>query len=463
MRRSIVTLALQIRDALIVDQNLSNHLELVGDSTRSQTESVKSSFSDERKDIQKATIILELQDTIEFTDTQLALLLHALAGFLRIGTDEISLDTKKLEIGELRAKIPAYCLDSILKPPQKRAQDLSNVLRGLSVAKVERSAPGSELDSRSKVYIAGHKGMVGSAILRKLKKEDFSNIITRSREELDLVNQEAVRRFFEEERPEYVFLAAAKVGGILAHSLYPVDFGYNNLMIEANVMHCSHEYGVKKLLFVSAATTYPQHAPQPLKEDYLFTGPLEDISKMYSIAKIAGTVLCQSLWQQYEFHAVSIMPNNLYGPNDNYNLEHAHVIPALTRRFHDAKESGIKEVLVWGSGQPRREFLYVDDFADASLFLMKHYESEEAINVGVGQDISIADLAELIAKVVEYKGKIIFDRTKPDGTARKLLDVTKLNKLGWEPKIDLEEGLKRAYTWFLENWKQRDNGQLAQD
>ncbi|BDG26765.1 GDP-L-fucose synthase [Thermus thermophilus] len=307
------------------------------------------------------------------------------------------------------------------------------------------------MDKGSKIYVAGHRGLVGSAILRKLRAEGYTNLVTRTRQELDLRDQAAVNRFFEEERPEYVFLAAAKVGGILANSTYPADFIRDNLLIQTHVIDAAYRYGVKKLLFLGSSCIYPKHAPQPLKEGYLLTGPLEPTNEPYAVAKIAGIKMCQAYRRQYGFNAISLMPTNLYGPGDNFDLQTSHVLPALIRKFHEAKEGGRKEVVVWGTGTPRREFLHVDDLADAALFLMKHYESEEIINVGVGEDISIRELAELIARIVGFEGEIVYDTTKPDGTPRKLLDTSRLFALGWRPKIPLEEGIRQTYRWFLEH------------
>lgn len=307
------------------------------------------------------------------------------------------------------------------------------------------------MDKGSKIYVAGHRGLVGSAILRKLRAEGYTNLVTRTRQELDLRDQAAVNRFFEEERPEYVFLAAAKVGGILANSTYPADFIRDNLLIQTHVIDAAYRYGVKKLLFLGSSCIYPKHAPQPMKEEHLLTGPLEPTNEAYAVAKIAGIKMCQAYRRQYGFNAISLMPTNLYGPGDNFDLQTSHVLPALIRKFHEAKEEGRKEVVVWGTGTPRREFLHVDDLADAALFLMKHYESEEIINVGVGEDISIRELAELIARIVGFEGEIVYDTTKPDGTPRKLLDTSRLFAHGWRPKIPLEEGIRQTYRWFLEH------------
>ncbi|HDM78405.1 MAG TPA: GDP-L-fucose synthase [Deltaproteobacteria bacterium] len=307
------------------------------------------------------------------------------------------------------------------------------------------------MDKASKIFVAGHRGLVGSAILRKLQTEGYSNIVTRTREELDLRDQQAVNRFFEEERPEYVFLAAAKVGGILANSTCPADFIRDNLQIQTNVIDAAYRYGVKKLLFLGSSCIYPRNAPQPMKEEYLLTGSLEPTNEWYAIAKIAGIKMCQAYRRQYGFNAICVMPTNLYGPGDNFDLKTSHVIPALIRKFHEAKAEGKSHVVVWGTGNPRREFLYVDDLADALLFLMEHYNSEEIINVGIGKDITIRELAELIREVVGYEGDIVFDLSKPDGVPRKLLDVSRIHALGWQAKTPLREGLEKTYRWYVEH------------
>ena len=309
------------------------------------------------------------------------------------------------------------------------------------------------MDKRSKIYIAGHRGMVGSAIKRKLKSSGHTNLIYRSHAELDLKNQKEVTAFLERERPDYVFLAAAKVGGILANSTYPAEFIYQNLMIEANVIHAAYENGVQKLLFLGSSCIYPKFAPQPLKEEYLLTGELEETNEAYAIAKIAGIRLCKHYNQQYGTNFISVMPTNLYGPNDNFDLQTSHVMPALIRKFHDAKINGQSEVFVWGSGRPRREFLHVDDMADACVYLMENYDYTdigEFVNIGVGKDISIKELAEMIADIVGYEGNIVYDASKPDGTPRKLLDVTKLSNLGWNAKISLDKGIKSTYNAYME-------------
>jgi GDP-L-fucose synthase len=291
---------------------------------------------------------------------------------------------------------------------------------------------------------------VGSAILRKLQAEEYTNILVRTRAELDLADAAAVDRFFRKERPEYVFLAAAKVGGIWANRLYPADFIRENLVIQTNVIDASFRNGVKKLLFLGSSCIYPKFAPQPLKEESLLTGPLEPTNEAYAIAKIAGIRMCQSYRSQYGFDAIAVMPTNLYGANDNFDLQTSHVLPALLRRFHEAKTSGAREIVIWGSGLPRREFLHVDDLADACLFLMHVYEDPEIINVGVGEDVSIRELAELISAIVGFSGRITYDGAKPDGTPRKLLDVGRLRRLGWRSKIDLEEGVRQTYQWYSE-------------
>jgi len=307
------------------------------------------------------------------------------------------------------------------------------------------------MEKNAKIYIAGHRGLVGSAILRKLREEGYSNLVTRTSRELDLREQGAVREFFERERPEYVFLAAAKVGGILANDTWPADFLYQNLMIEANVIESARLSGVKKLLFLGSTCIYPRMAPQPLKEEYLLTGPLETTNEWYAVAKIAGIKLCQACQRQYGSKFISAMPTNLYGPEDNFDLESSHVMPALIRKFHEAKINRAPSVTVWGTGKPLREFLHVDDCAAACLFLMQHYDGEEIVNIGVGEDLSIAELAELVSKVVGFAGKIVYDSGKPDGTPRKLVDVSRINGLGWRAGIPLEVGVRTTYEWFLEN------------
>ena len=306
----------------------------------------------------------------------------------------------------------------------------------------------------SKIYIAGHCGMVGSALKRKLESKSYTNLITRTRSELDLTNQQAVNNFFEAERPEYVILAAAKVGGILANSTYPAEFIYDNIMIEANVIHAAYTHGAKKLLFLGSSCIYPKLAPQPLKEDYLLTGELEVSNEAYAVAKIAGIRLCKHYNDQYGTNFISVMPTNLYGQNDNYDLETSHVMAALIRKFHEAKVDNAPQVVVWGTGTPKREFLHVDDMADACTYLMeKHNASDigEFINIGAGEDLTISELAGLIKDVVKYEGEIVYDTSKPDGTPRKLLDVSKLTKLGWKAKINLRDGISRTYDWYKEN------------
>jgi GDP-L-fucose synthase len=297
----------------------------------------------------------------------------------------------------------------------------------------------------SKIYIAGHRGMVGSAILRKLQSEGHDNFALATSSELDLRNQAAVRAFFEREKPEYVFLAAAKVGGIHANNTYRAEFLYDNLMIEANIIDAAHQNGVQKLLFLGSSCIYPKMAPQPLKEESLLTGLLEETNEPYSVAKIAGIKLCDAYRDQYGCNYISVMPTNLYGPNDNYDLTTSHVLPALIRKFHEAKINGDPQVTIWGTGSPRREFLHVDDLADACLFLMRHYNERGLVNVGVGKDVSILELAQLIKRITGYEGAIRHDLSKPDGTLRKLMDVSKLHSFGWRAKIGLEEGIRSVY------------------
>ena len=307
------------------------------------------------------------------------------------------------------------------------------------------------MDKNSRIYVAGHRGLVGAAIVRRLREEGYGNLVMRTSRELDLREQGAVREFFERERPEYVFLAAAKVGGILANDTWPADFLYQNLMIEANVIESARLSGVKKLLFLGSTCIYPRMAPQPLKEEYLLTGPLETTNEWYAVAKIAGIKLCQACQRQYGSKFISAMPTNLYGPEDNFDLESSHVMPALIRKFHEAKINRAPAVTVWGTGKPLREFLHVDDCAAACLFLMRHYDGEEIVNIGVGEDLSIAELAELVSKVVGFTGKIVYDAGKPDGTPRKLVDVSRINGLGWRAGIPLEAGIRMTYEWFLEH------------
>jgi GDP-L-fucose synthase len=299
-----------------------------------------------------------------------------------------------------------------------------------------------------KIYVAGHRGMVGSAIVRRLQKDGFTRLLTSTSSELDLRNQAATRAFFENQRPDHVFLAAAKVGGILANNTYRAEFLYDNLMIQSNVIDSAWQTGVRKLMFLGSSCIYPKLAPQPLKEDYLLTGPLEDTNEPYAIAKIAGIKLCDAYRAQYGANYISVMPTNLYGPNDNYDLNTSHVLPALIRKFHDAKKAKTPSVVLWGTGKPRREFLHADDLADACLFLMQNYNEPGLVNVGVGEDLEIGELALLIKKIVGYEGHIEHDLTKPDGTPRKLMDVSRLHSLGWKATIPLEDGLRRVYEEF---------------
>ena len=303
----------------------------------------------------------------------------------------------------------------------------------------------------AKIYVAGHRGMVGSAICRELKRQGYTNIITRTHAQLDLCRQDAVDAFFAEERPEYVFLAAAKVGGIEANSEAPADFMYQNMMLEMNVIHSAWRTGCRKLEFLGSSCIYPRMAPQPMKEDCLLTSPLEETNEAYALAKIAGLKYCVYLNKQYGTDYISVMPTNLYGPNDNYHPEHSHVLPALIRRFHEAKEAEAPSVTCWGDGSPLREFLYVDDLANLCVYLMNHYSGDETINAGSGKEISIRELAELVARVVDYRGEILWDTNKPNGTPRKLLDVSKAERLGWRYKMELEDGIRLAYQDFLNN------------
>jgi GDP-L-fucose synthase len=307
------------------------------------------------------------------------------------------------------------------------------------------------LSPDARIYVAGHRGLVGSAIVRNLESKGANRLILRTRQELDLTNQAAVENFFANERPEYVYLAAAKVGGILANDRYPAEFLRDNLAIQTNVIHNAWRHGARKLCFLGSSCIYPKLAPQPLHEDSLLTGPLEPTNEWYAIAKIAGIKMCQAYRRQYGFDAISLMPTNLYGPGDNFDLQTSHVLPALIRKFHEAKEGSDKQVVLWGSGTPRREFLHVDDLAEAAVFLMRTYSEEQFINVGTGEDLTIRELAELVADVVGFAGSIVNDPEKPDGTPRKLLDVSRLKALGWQPRIGLREGIESTYGSFLNN------------
>lgn len=300
----------------------------------------------------------------------------------------------------------------------------------------------------SKIFVAGHKGLVGSAITRTLQKQGYTNLIIKTRQELDLLDKIAVKNFFEAEKPEYVFLAAAKVGGIMANSTFPADFIYQNLVVQNNVIHNAYLSKVKKLLFLGSSCIYPRECPQPIKESYLMTGKLEPTNEAYAVAKIAGIKLCQAYNKQHGTNFISLMPTNLYGPNDNFDLINSHVLPALIRKFHEAKNEKNKEVILWGTGLPKREFLHVDDLAAACLFLMNKYNDSEIINVGTGKDIAIKELAEIIQKIIGYKGNIVWDSTKPDGMPRKLLDVNKINSLGWKQQTPMDIGIKNTYEWF---------------
>ena len=307
------------------------------------------------------------------------------------------------------------------------------------------------MEKNSRIYVAGHRGLVGSSIMRELEKQGYTNIVTRTHAELDLTRQADVEKFFEEEKIEYVFLSAAKVGGIHANNTYPAQFIYDNLMIETNIIHCAYKYGVKKLLFLGSSCIYPKLCPQPIKEEYLLTDSLETTNEAYAIAKITGIELCKFYRRQYGCDFISAMPTNLYGINDNFNLETSHVMPALMRKFHEAKVNGDSEVVMWGTGKALREFLYVDDLANALVFLMNNYSDEIHVNVGTGEDLPIGELAEIIKEVVGFEGKIVRDETKPDGTPKKLLDVSLLHNLGWKHKIDLREGIETVYKWYCEN------------
>lgn len=307
------------------------------------------------------------------------------------------------------------------------------------------------MEKTDKIFIAGHRGMVGSAIARQLENDGFDRLLTRARSELDLAEEAAVSSFFARERPDIVILAAAKVGGIKANSDFPVEFLLENLRVQNSVISAAHAHGVDRLLFLGSSCIYPKHAPQPLREDALLTGPLEPTNDAYAIAKIAGIKLCQAYASEYDAKYISAMPTNLYGPGDNFHLDTSHVLPALLRKAHEAKTNGASEIVLWGTGQSRREFLHVDDLARACVFLLQNYDAPEIVNVGCGEDLTIRELAELICEVVGYRGTIVLDSTKPDGTPRKLLDISKLKALGWRPSIPLREGIARTYQWFLEN------------
>jgi GDP-L-fucose synthase len=308
-----------------------------------------------------------------------------------------------------------------------------------------------EIPSGARIFVAGHSGLVGSAVLRRLEREGFSNVLTATRDQLDLRDQAAVNYWFRANRPEYVFLVAGTVGGIFANSTRPAEFIYDNMMIHATVVHAGHLFDVKKLLYLGSSCIYPRACPQPMREEYLLSSELEPTNESYAVAKIAGIKLCQAYRRQYGRDFISAMPTNLYGPNDNFDLESSHVLPAMIRKFHDAKLEGRDEVVIWGSGSPRREFLHADDLADACLFLMRSFDEESHINVGTGEDLTIRELAELVGEVVHPEARLIFDTTKPDGSPQKLLDVSRLHDLGWKHSIDLQEGVKSTYRWFLDN------------
>ena len=309
-----------------------------------------------------------------------------------------------------------------------------------------------ELNPNSRIYVAGHRGLVGSAIWRALQSQGFTQLLGRTHAELDLLNTEAVAHFYRVEKPEFVFVAAAKVGGILANNNHPAQFLYENLQIQNNLIHGAREAGVKKLLFLGSSCIYPKLAPQPLKEEYLLTGPLEPTNEWYAVAKIAGIKMCQAYRRQYGCDFISAMPTNMYGPNDNYDLQNSHVLPALIRKFHEAKVTAKKEVVCWGTGAPLREFLYADDLARACVFLLQHYSEEQFINVGFGSDVSIKELSELVKRVIGFTGEIVWDTSKPDGTPRKLMDSSRLFALGWKPQVQLEQGIRLAYDDFLKRF-----------
>ena len=304
------------------------------------------------------------------------------------------------------------------------------------------------MDSGSRIFVAGHRGLVGSAICRSLRSQGFTDLVLRTRAELDLRNQAAVQHFFQESRPEFVFLAAAKVGGILANSTYPADFLRDNLDIQTNVIDAAYRAGVKKLEFLGSSCIYPKLAPQPIREEYMLTGELEPTNEWYAIAKIAGIKMAQAYTKQFGFNAISLMPTNLYGPGDNFDLESSHVLPAMLRKFHDAKTTQAVEVVLWGSGAPRREFLHVDDLAEAAVFLMRHYDDPQIVNVGSGEEVTIRELAEMVQQITGYQGRIAFDLSKPDGTPRKLLDTSRISALGWKPMRTLRPGIESTYEWY---------------
>jgi GDP-L-fucose synthase len=313
------------------------------------------------------------------------------------------------------------------------------------------SNPKASIAKSARIYIAGHKGLVGSAVVRSLQNQGFENLITRTRTELDLTEQDAVRKFFDASRPQAVIMAAARVGGIHANNSHPATFLRDNLLIQDNVIDAAHRSGVEKFVFLGSSCIYPKMAPQPIKEDYLLTGSLEPTNEWYAIAKIAGLKMCQAYRRQYGFNAISLMPTNLYGPGDNFDLQNSHVLPALIRKFHDAKVRGDKSVEIWGSGTPRREFLHVDDLADAVVYLLQNYDAEGIVNIGWGEDVTIRELAEMVMSAIGYSGELTLDPSKPDGTPRKLLDVSRLRGLGWQPKITLTKGIESTYTWFKQH------------
>lgn len=310
------------------------------------------------------------------------------------------------------------------------------------------------MNKKAKIFVAGHKGMVGSAIVRKLVAEGYGNLVLQVRRDLDLLDKDSVQRFFKREKPEYVFLAAAKVGGILANKSFKADFIYENLQVQNNVVHAAWKFGVKKLLFLGSSCIYPKLCPQPIKEEYFLSGPLEETNDAYAVAKIAGIKMCQSFNEQYKTNFISVMPTNLYGPNDNFDLMNSHVLPALIRKIHDALIEGRKEVVLWGTGSAKREFLHVDDLADAVVFLINQFDGSEIVNVGTGEDLSIKELAEMIKSIIGYEGTLTWDSSKPDGTPRKLLDVSRLRALGWKHKHTLPDGLKKTIEWFIFNRKE---------
>ena len=368
------------------------------------------------------------------------------AALLRLRTATVPVAARHLQT--IAPAFRKHCLPS----PPAAAQRAALQHRPLVTSKAGLYCGRVQLETHSRIYVAGHRGLVGSAVWRELQRQGFSNLIGRTRAELELLDAEAVTKFYAQAKPEFVFVAAAKVGGILANNSLPAEFLYENLQVQNNLIHGAWKAGVKKLLFLGSSCIYPKLAPQPLKEEYLLTGPLEPTNEWYAIAKIAGIKLCQAYRRQYGCDFISVMPTNMYGPNDNYDLHNSHVLPALIRKFHEAKTAGQPEVVCWGSGSPMREFLYADDLARACVFLMQNYSDEQFINVGYGSDVSIRELAETVKRIVGFNGNIVWDTTKPDGTPKKLMDSSRLFALGWKPEVDLETGIRLAYEDFVKKF-----------